>query len=233
MKPAAKKNKSFGTLYHHSMGVTSTSVVLNHKPFSRKQKLRRNVGAGLTSVAMALYIYSYAPVTNREIPTEVQTASAQTQEEVIPTPEVKAPQEFSIEIPFLKTKSLIVPQVDPANEKEYSEALSEGVAQALGTGFPGENKRIFLFAHSTNSLLNVERYNAIFYDLGKVPNGEKIRLQYNGEVHTYEVYDRKIVSASEVGWLAPHDGEELILQTCYPPGTNWRRLLLFARPIES
>ena len=29
-----------------------------------------------------------------------------------------------------------------------------------------------------------------------------------------------------------HDQDVLILQTCYPPGTTWQRLLVLAEPIE-
>jgi len=214
------------------MTETHGSVVINERPVTKKERVQKIVGATMTSFAMALYLVSYGPITRSEIAAP-QTEVASAVQEVSAAEQVVVPTDtsFSVYIPFLKTKSVVIPNVDPFNEQEYSEELSKGVAQAKGTGFPGEGKRIFLFAHSTNSLLNIAQYNAIFYDLGKIPEGEVVELYYNGEVHQYRVTEKKVVAATDVQWVSPKDGEELILQTCYPPGTSWKRLLVFATPV--
>ncbi len=238
-KTPNKGTKPFGTLYHHTMGKTKGSVVITPRKRSAKDTLTRTVGAGLTSVAMALYIYSFGSLTQSQIlpsngaDTQVGkvTEASAASNEITFSEMKKNDTSFSIYIPYLKTKSDIFVSVDPFNEQEYSDALSKGVAQAKGTGLPGQGERIFLFAHSTNSILNIQKYNALFYDLSKVPNGETIDIYYNGKIYQYRTTGQKIVSATDVSWLEPKDGEELILQTCYPPGTSWKRLLLFASPV--
>ncbi len=229
--------KPFGTLYHKDMGKTHGSVVITPRKLTKRSHVTRTIGAGITSMVMALYIYSFGPISQSQfaqigVTPQVQTSSvqiAQASDEV--SPEAAVSSQFSIYIPFLRSKSVVIPNINAFDESEYKDALSQGVAQAKGTGLPGEGTRIFLFAHSTNSILNIAAYNAIFYDLGKIPNGETIELYYEGKVHQYRVTGQKIVEASDVSWLSPQDGEELILQTCYPPGTSWKRLLLFANPI--
>ena len=206
------------------------SAVLNEKPLKPKEKLTRTVGAGLTSFAMALYIYSFGPITSSQVSVPKQSQTTKIETSQVLAAEEKIDNTFSIYIPFLQAKSEVYGNIDPFDEKDYSEALQKGVAQAKGTGMPGEGKRIFMFAHSTNSILNIARYNAIFYDLGKVPNGETVDIYFHGKVYQYRVTGKIIVEADDVSWLTPKDGEELILQTCYPPGTSWKRELLFAKP---
>jgi len=218
------------------MGKTHGSVVITPRKLTKRGQFTRTVGAGITSTVMALYIYSFGPIAQDQSVqltsiAQVQTSSvqiAQASDAIFETTPVDS--QFSIYIPFLRSKSVVIPNIDAYNESEYKDALLQGVAQAKGTGLPGEGKRMFLFAHSTNSILNIAAYNAIFYDLGKVPNGEIIELYYQGKIYQYRVTGQKIVEASDVSWLSPQSGEELILQTCYPPGTSWKRLLLFATP---
>ena len=71
--------------------------------------------------------------------------------------------DFSIIIPKIGARAKIVANVDAGREGEYLSALKEGVAHAKGSVFPGMKGNIYLFAHSTDSPLNITRYNAIFY----------------------------------------------------------------------
>lgn len=247
MKSQKKVNtKVFGTLYHHSMGKSSGSIVITPRSLNKKDKVRRTVGAGLASLSMALYIYSYGPIIKDQLAQEVKPQASQVVAAVSSTP---APQQttetvsvlineeeqtpFSIYIPDLNTRSEVFVNINPFDQDNYNDVLTRGVAQAQGTGLPGEGSRIFLFAHSTNSLLNFARYNAVFYDIGSLKKEALIELAYKGNIHKYSVTDTKIVPASAVEWLAPHEGEELILQTCWPRGTSWRRLLVFAKPVNN
>ncbi|MFQ5452177.1 MAG: sortase, partial [Candidatus Paceibacterota bacterium] len=92
-------------------------------------------------------------------------------------------------------------------------------------------EKIYLFSHSTDYFYNVTRYNAIFYLLYKLEPGDEINLFYKGARYKYLVDELKIVNPSEVGYLTEKSGrEELVLQTCWPLGTTFQRLLVFARP---
>lgn len=136
---------------------------------------------------------------------------------------------FSVVIPKIGANARIVSNVDTSNEREYSEALKKGVAQAQGTAFPGEGGHIFLFAHSTDYWWNVSSYNAVFYLLGKLIKGDDINIFYKGERFVYRVVDSKIVDPSEVEYITRKTNKEfLTLQTCWPLGTTFKRLLVFA-----
>lgn len=236
-----RTNRRVGHLYHFSQGQTHTELVVNKKTSSPTRLVPRIVGGGLTSFALAAMMYSYAPVAYMDlgVTATAQEAHISISEEVTTEPNAAQLEaealglgtDFSIAIPKIHAYANVTRNVSPSNEEEYSKALREGVAQAEGTGLPGGNKRMFLFAHSTNSLLNFDKYNAIFYELKKLSNDDLIFIYYEGEKHVYKVFDEKVVAATDVSWLAPSDEPILILQTCDPPGTSWKRLLVFAKEV--
>ncbi len=138
--------------------------------------------------------------------------------------------DFSIVIPKIDVSAPVFSNTDPFNEKEFRKVLKEGVAHAKGTAMPGEAGNSFIFAHSTNIFENVNKYNAIFYLIGKLENNDKIYVFYKNQRFTYVVYDKKVVSSDSLQYLQPliKDGRTLTLSTCYPPGTTWKRLIVLA-----
>lgn len=149
--------------------------------------------------------------------------------------EILYPQDpsFSVIIPKIGANEKITPNVDSDNEKEYLEVLKHSIAHAKGTAFPGVDGTTYLFAHSTDNFWDVGRYNAIFYLLNKMENGDDVVLFFGGKRYNYKVYDTKIVDSNDTHYIdsALGQGERVILQTCWPPGTAWKRLLVFAKPI--
>lgn len=139
---------------------------------------------------------------------------------------------FSIVIPKISAQAKVFPNVSPADKNEYLPVLKQGVAHARGTALPGQIGNIYLFAHSTDSPLNIARYNAVFYGLKDLEQGDQIVIFFEGRLHLYRVTEKKIVPASDVSYFEPQDKEEiLILQTCWPPGTTLDRLLVFAKKV--
>lgn len=136
---------------------------------------------------------------------------------------------FSVVIPKIGANARILPNIDVSNEKTYLSALQKGVAHAMGTAFPGEGGHIFLFAHSTDYFWNVGTYNAVFFLLHKLEKGDEIDLFFKGQRYKYQVIDTAIVDPSQVEYLTRKTNLEfLTLQTCWPPGTTLKRLLVFA-----
>ena len=132
----------------------------------------------------------------------------------------------------MQANSRVIANVDPSNESIYLDALNKGVAHAAGTAYPGERGHIFLFAHSTDYFWNIQSYNAIFYLLYKLEKGDEINVFYKGQRYVYEMDSSKIVDPSEVDYLTRKTSDEsLTLQTCWPPGTTLKRLLVFAKPV--
>lgn len=140
---------------------------------------------------------------------------------------------FSILIPKIGASAKVFPNIDPSDSNQFLSVLKQGVAHAKGTVFPGMKGNIYLFAHSTDNFWDVGRYNAIFYLLKDLKTGDEVVIFYQNKRHNYIVRNTKIVSPSDVSYIVDsqkQDKEMLILQTCWPPGTTWQRLLVFAEP---
>ena len=140
--------------------------------------------------------------------------------------------EFDILIPKIGANAKVFANVDPSNEKEFLSTLQKGVAHAKGTSFPGMKSNIYLFAHSADNFWAVGRYNAVFYLLKDLAMGDDIIVFFQDKRFNYKVAETKITDPSDVSYLVKQTkGEEiLILQTCWPPGTTWRRLIVIAKP---
>lgn len=136
---------------------------------------------------------------------------------------------FSVVIPIIGANAKIIPNVNAADKNIYLQALQKGVAHTLGTAFPGEKGHIFLFAHSTDYFWNIGNYNAVFYLLYKLERNDEIIIVYNGKRFTYKVIGTQVVDPSQVEFIRRKSNREfLTLQTCWPPGTTLKRLLVFA-----
>ncbi len=219
----------------------------NRTLFYNPNKIRTfifGLGTGAVLLSLAGVIYLWLPLAkevvnyqffkwrNKELVS--RTAPRPTLAPAKPTPTLPpVPDEsFSIILPKINTKSQVFPNVDPANRDIYQEVLKKGVAHAAGTGLPGSGRAVYLFAHSTNAEWNTVRYNAVFFLLNELDSGDSVQLVYNGRLYDYQVFDKKIVGAQDVDYLTNYfpGREELILQTCWPPGTILKRLLIFAIP---
>lgn len=142
---------------------------------------------------------------------------------------------YSIYIPRIDARSTIVPNIDPADELAYDEALLRGVVHAQGSSSPDQEGGTYLFAHSTNAPWNIAKYNAVFYLLRELDpvNKDEVFVFYNDKVYKYQVSEKYTVDATDISWLtqAKAGPKRLILQTCWPPGTSWKRIILIAEPV--
>ena len=142
--------------------------------------------------------------------------------------------EFGIVIEKINANAKVVANVNPASEKDYIQALTQGVAHAAGTAFPGEKGNVYLFSHSTDAPWNIIRYNAIFYLLRELQPEDRVIVFYQNRRYDYIVYDKNIVEPSDITYLTnTYDQSVLTLQTCDPPGTLFKRLVIRAKLASS
>lgn len=141
-------------------------------------------------------------------------------------------QDFHLEIPKINIAAPVIPNVPGGdNDKDiYFQALESGVAHFAGTKKPGEGGNIFIFGHSSFYFWAPGDYKEIFKDLGKVEVGDEILVWYNQKEYKYKVTETKIVKLDDVSVLAPTNYEQLVLMTCWPPGTTQKRLIIIAVP---
>lgn len=165
--------------------------------------------------ALAL-LYIYFPLIQAYFFPQQQTQQAIAQTE----------ESYWIDIPSIHANSPIITNVDPWNEKEYKQALKQGVAQAKGTALPGKGKT-YIFAHSSDYPWNITRYNTAFFKLHQLKENDVILIHSGKKTYTYKVTGTKEIWPTEVEYFK-NQTADLILQTCTPIGTDLKRLLVFA-----
>jgi sortase A len=172
---------------------------------------------------LLLYLVFY-PILKEETKYQINQV-IQKEEEIVPPDK-----NYSIVIPKIKAVSRIVENVNPYNSKIFLNALKNGVAHAEGSSFPDKKGNVYLFAHSTDAFYNVGNYNATFYLLGKLEKDDEIKIYYKGNEYVYKTIEKKVVDKEDTSYLTRKtDNNLLTLQTCYPPGTTFRRLILIAK----
>lgn len=241
-----------GIVYQSGKGSSHSEFILRPKPLVKlTYHLLRVFGFGFIAFAITGILFTFWPITKEEFNYRfhkpqpvadngfgelIAKALAQKRADMVreEAQDLGLDPYFSLYIPKTDAKADIIANVDAGNFEEYSQALKKGVAHARGTNFPGQGKTVYLFSHSTDSPLNFSRYNAIFYLLGKLEAGDRVTVYFLNQKFIYQVTEKLITQADDTSWLTDNgQGERLVLQTCDPPGTSLRRLIVIAVPIDT
>ncbi len=215
-------------------GSASNGYVLVAKPEKRQlPKLPKKFYSYLIALPVIILLYVVSPLIIGEIRyhlvVEKKPQVIESKFRYVLSPNDN---EMELIIPKIAVRTKVLANIDPAKEEEYNTILSNKAAHALGSSLPGQKGLIYLFGHSTNSIFNVNFFNPVFYSVKNLEKGDQITLLYQGKLYNYQINEKKIVEADDLTDLrAEKDEEKLILQTCWPPGTSWKRLLLIANPI--
>lgn len=136
--------------------------------------------------------------------------------------------DFGMQIPKLYLNEPVVFNIDPHQKEVYNDALKKGIAHAAGTDLPEYSGLGYYFAHSSNPELR-SQYNAVFYLLGKLEKGDDIYIWYQDTKYEYIVTEIDVTTPDDVRFLSrSYELPTIVLQTCWPPGTTQKRLLIFA-----
>jgi LPXTG-site transpeptidase (sortase) family protein len=214
---------------------------IREKINQRLSQKSRIFWAGIVLVAMSalLLLLTFFPVVKEEATylfsakdknTISMTREEASAENISPSDVIYPMDEnFGLVIPKISANAKVIDNVDWQNSKEYQVALTKGVAHAKGTSYPGEEGNVFIFSHSGGDFYEASRYNAVFYLLNKMEKGDEIDAYYQGKKITYLVSETKIIGADEVKYLDGTPGQKtLTLMTCWPAGTDWKRLIVIA-----
>jgi len=191
------------------------------------------LGNILLILALVYGTYLYTPLVKafynyRFIKPEIKVETI-----AIQNTEIQKSNEYLIQIPKILAYTKVIENVSPFDPTEYQKILKNNVvAQTINSDIPGsgKGKMTYVFAHSSTRELEDVRSNAVFYLLGELKLNDLIYIKYHGQEYKYKVYDKKIISPKQIEYLKYRDEnkELLILQTCWPIGTDWNRLLVFA-----
>lgn len=201
------------------------------------------IGSFLVIIGLAIFLFIYGPIAKEELQylfdgwggvsysLNAHPDFPQVQIRQI----VPKDKSFGIVIPKINLNAAIYRDVDPTNPKEYLPILRRGVAQSKGSVTPDKYGNVFLFAHSADAFYNVARYNALFFLIGKLEKGDEVDVFYRDKRYQYQVTEKAVVSSEyleEYVKEKTQEGRMVTLQTCYPPGTTLKRLLVVAKMIE-
>lgn len=165
-------------------------------------------------------------VTPQALTSKIPTANVNPTQ---PTPNLLADAQSILRIDTINVQTPVIWNVD---EADIIKNLINGVAHYNGTSLPGQGGNVFIVGHSSNYPWVKSDYNHIFSLLDKLVNGDRISLNYAGKNFTYEVIEKKVVSANNVEVLNATNKEVLSLMTCWPVGTTLNRLLIISKLVQ-
>ncbi|HWS48679.1 MAG TPA: sortase [Candidatus Methanoperedens sp.] len=216
---------------HRNVRIKKNSGLIFSNPSGGK-KVIFYIANMLLFSAIIYCTYLYTPLISAVL--KYKTAKPEIKTNIIVDEQVS--DKYVIQIPKILAYSQVVENVSPFDKAEYDRVLKNNVvAQAKDTDKPGSGagSSIYIFAHSTNNNLGMLRSNAVFYLLGELQNEDIIYINYQQKELKYRVFDKKVAPPTDLSYLEYHNPEKevLILQTCWPIGTDWNRLLILAEYI--
>lgn len=144
-----------------------------------------------------------------------------------------SPIDDRIVIPRLGVNAPIVDSIS-LDEDQIMDDLEGGVVHVANTAYPGEVGNVFITGHSSYYPWARGGYKSVFALLDKLEHGDKIAMYHGGEKYIYQVVGQRIVSPADLGVLKQDSGEKkLTLMTCYPLGTNSKRLIVDAYQLDT
>src|SRR3989338_8150566 len=139
---------------------------------------------------------------------------------------------INLEIPTLGIKAPII--FEPTtNEDRIYKSLERGVVHYSATPQPGSLGTSIIIAHSSVYPWYNGNYGYVFSNLSKLKNGDIVNVDKEGQLLTYRVSQSIIFSPSSpddfaLRELETTDGSALVLMTCWPTGTNSKRVAIRA-----
>jgi len=141
--------------------------------------------------------------------------------------------EASLEIPFLNIKVPII--FEPTtNEDGIYKSLEQGVVHYSATPRPGQSGTAIILGHSSAYPWYRGKYGSVFSQISKLKNGDIINIKNsNGQVFSYRVsrsiiFSPKTDNDFELRELETTSGSSIVLMTCWPVGTNAKRIAVRA-----
>lgn len=123
------------------------------------------------------------------------------------------------------------------DEDEQLKDLEKGLSHFPKTAAPGQTGNMVISGHSSNYFWAKGDYNHIFKDLGELQKGDKVEavtVQRNGRLvkYIYQVTEKFVTAPDDERIFADSDRETLTLSTCWPLGTNFKRIIVKAEMVR-
>ncbi|EKD58752.1 MAG: sortase family protein [uncultured bacterium] len=123
-------------------------------------------------------------------------------------------------------------------EADMLKELENGITHFIGTASPGQKGNAIISGHSSNYIWAKGDYNYVFKNLNDLENGDVIvadTVQKNGRIISYKymVSSKLVVAPDDELIFANTNEPSLTLSTCWPLGTNFKRMIVKAELMKS
>jgi len=130
----------------------------------------------------------------------------------------------------------IVFDVQNNNDLIYKQ-LENGVVHYSATAKPGNTGTAIVLGHSSAYPWYKGNYGAVFALLSKLNVGDRFYVQYSdGRTFIFEMVSATIFNPftddQKIKDLEETSGSNIILLSCYPVGTNYKRIAIFAQQVD-
>jgi len=210
-------------LYNKMKGKMNTT---NQKRKSRTLKIALLLSSSFLALAIIFFLYSQFWTKSSQGPN--QTSGTKDPAEIAKIAVDPRFFEFGLYIQKISLAVPVVEDVDGTNKTTYNKALLSGVAHYKGTALPGQSSNIFIFGHS--STWNGEgQYAEAFSKLNDLDKNDKVIIYYQNKEFIYSVWKKEVIAADDFTYLNPTKSEQVTLMTCWPIGSNLKRLVVVAK----
>ena len=137
-------------------------------------------------------------------------------------------QSNTLQIPKIEANIPIV-TTQITDQNKLHELLDFGVLlypQSVLFGIPGQT---ILLGHSAPAAWPKIKYDTAFSRIGELSAGDEIMVTYQNKNYHYRVQDSDIIAKGAQLSLADSSVNTLVLVTCYPPGKDQQRLVVWAK----
>ena len=119
------------------------------------------------------------------------------------------------------------------DEKTLESDLNFGVIHYPGTPLPGQRGNAYIAGHSSNYSWSKGKYNYVFKRLNEVQVGDTITVRFllhnrKEVVYNYVVQSNEETAPDDPRIFAQGYSKELTIKTCWPLGSDARRLMVKA-----
>jgi LPXTG-site transpeptidase (sortase) family protein len=129
--------------------------------------------------------------------------------------------------------SVPIISISSRQDKVLQEGLKRGAVIFPETSFPGKKGNCVIVGHSSNYPWRKGNYDNVFVLLDKLRKGDEVEIFWQKKKFKYIIFEEaRIVKAGQMEILAPTEKSILTLMTCWPIGTNYKRLIVKGKLVE-
>jgi LPXTG-site transpeptidase (sortase) family protein len=145
------------------------------------------------------------------------------------------------EVKEKKVNTLLIPKIsieapilvpNSRSERDMLDVLKNGVALYPNSALPGKKGTTIISGHSSPNLFSFGKYNTVFSLLNKLQYGDNIVIYYNQKKYDYKVIRKFTFAPNKEFSETEKNRSDLLLISCWPVGTNFKRIGVEAKFIK-